>query len=131
MSTDPTPPLARPWPCRMRRLTPEEVLEHLLRRAVAETYRRTLGGADLSGLLEKFDSGQTVESGELVPATELLRRIGPVPGLAKLVQRLGMSGESPGQAAAALEFALEGLSLTRRLSKDVSPGGDGTATYRT
>ncbi|MEV4254321.1 sigma 54-interacting transcriptional regulator [Spirillospora sp. NPDC049652] len=96
----------------------QEVLEHLLRRAVAETYRRTLGGADLSGLLDKFDSGETVESGELVPAGELLRRTGPVPGLAKIVERLGMSGESPGQAAAALEFALEGLFLTRRLSKD-------------
>ncbi|MCP2336774.1 sigma 54-interacting transcriptional regulator [Actinomadura rupiterrae] len=96
----------------------QEVLEHLLRRAVAETYRRTLGGADLSGLLAKFDGGQTVESGELVPAAELLRRTGPVPGLARIVERLGMSGESPGQAAAALEFALEGLFLTRRLSKD-------------
>ncbi|MFC4911075.1 sigma 54-interacting transcriptional regulator [Actinomadura gamaensis] len=96
----------------------QEVLEHLLRRAVAETYRRALGGADLSGLLAKFDSGETVESGELVPAAELLRRTGPVPGLARIVERLGMSGESPGQAAAALEFALEGLFLTRRLSKD-------------
>ncbi|MEW2357333.1 magnesium chelatase [Spirillospora sp. NPDC029432] len=110
----------------------QEVLEHLLRRATAETYRRTLGAADLNGLLEKFDSGDMVESGELVPAAELLRRIGPVPGLAKIMERLDMSGESPGQAAAALEFALEGLFLSRRLSKDVSPGkGDGTATYRT
>jgi magnesium chelatase subunit I len=109
----------------------QEVLEHLLRRAIAETYRRTLGPADLSGLLDKFDSGETVDSGELIPAAELLKRIGQVPGLAKIVERLGMSGESPGQAAAALEFALEGLFLTRRLSKDTSSGPDGTATYRT
>ncbi|WP_285695620.1 magnesium chelatase [Actinomadura sp. NBRC 104412] len=110
----------------------QEVLEHLLRRAIAETYRRTLGPADLTGLLAKFDSGEQVESGELVPAAELLRRIGQVPGLAKIMERLGMSGESPEQAAAALEFALEGLYLTRRLSKDVREGGaDGTATYRT
>ena len=110
----------------------QEVLEHLLRRAVAETYRRTLGAADLTGLLDKFDSGESVESGELVPARELLRRTGQVPGLAKIMERLGMSGESPGQAAAAIEFALEGLFLTRRLSKDVAEGrSDGTATYRT
>ncbi|NKZ06385.1 sigma 54-interacting transcriptional regulator [Actinomadura latina] len=110
----------------------QEVLEHLLRRAIAETYRRTLGAADLTGLLDKFDSGERVESGELVAANELLRRIGQVPGLAKLMERLGLSGESPGQAAAALEFALEGLFLTRRLSKDVTEGrSDGTATYRT
>jgi magnesium chelatase subunit I len=110
----------------------QEVLEHLLRRATAETYRHTLGPADLTGLLEKFDSGEMVESGELVTASELLRRIGPVPGLAKIMERLDMTGDSPGQAAAALEFALEGLFLSRRLSKDVSPGkGEGTATYRT
>jgi magnesium chelatase subunit I len=103
----------------------QEVLEHLLRRATAETYRRTLGPADLTGLLDKFDSGETVESGELIAAPELLHRIGKVPGLAKIMERLGLTGESPGQAAAALEFALEGLFLTRRLSKD------DTGTYRT
>ena len=43
--------------------------------------------------------------------------------------RLQMTGgESLGQAAAALEFALEGLYLMRRLSKDSVDGG---AVYRT
>jgi magnesium chelatase subunit I len=106
----------------------QEVLEHLLRRATAETYRRTLGAADLAGLLDKFDAGETVESGELVASSELLHRIGPVPGLVKIMERLGMTGESPGQAAAALEFAMEGLFLTRRLSKDAT---EGRLTYRT
>ena len=74
---------------------------------------------DLSGLQEHFTGGETVESGELVPATELLRLIGDVPGLARIMSRLGMEGgESFGHAAAALEFALEGLYLMRRLSKD-------------
>jgi magnesium chelatase subunit I len=107
----------------------DEILGHLLRRAVAETFRARLGGADLAGLLAKFDDGGTIETGELVPATELLRRTGEVPGLAKIMARLGMSGrESFGEAAAAVEFVLEGLYLIRRLSKDTS---DGTVTYRT
>ncbi|WP_300610093.1 sigma 54-interacting transcriptional regulator [Trebonia sp.] len=107
----------------------EEILAHLLRRAVADTFRSRLGGADLSGLLAKFDDGGTIESGELVSATELLRRTGEVPGLAKVMARLGMEGrESFGEAAAAIEFTLEGLYLLRRLSKDTS---DGTSTYRT
>ena len=107
----------------------EEVLAHLLRRAIAETFRARLGSADLSPLLAKFDGGQTVESGELIPASELLQRIGEVPGLAKIMQRLGMDGgESFGHAAAAIEFALEGLYLMRRLSKDTM---DGTSVYRT
>ncbi|MGD0375959.1 MAG: sigma 54-interacting transcriptional regulator [Streptosporangiaceae bacterium] len=107
----------------------QEVLDHLLRRAIAETFRASLGNADLSGLLAKFEEGGNVESGDLVPAADLLRRIGDVPGLAKIMGRLHMAGgESFGQAAAALEFALEGLYLTRRLSKDVVDGG---AIYRT
>jgi magnesium chelatase subunit I len=107
----------------------QEVLEHLLRRATADTFRAHLGSADLSGLLATFEAGGTVETGDLVPATDLLARVGEVPGLAKIMKRLGMDGsESPGNAAAALEFALEGLYLMRRLSKDVVDGG---AVYRT
>jgi magnesium chelatase subunit I len=107
----------------------EEVLEATLRRAIADTFRSRLGSVDLSGLLAKFDEGGTVESGELVPAAALLQRIGDVPGLAKIMSRLGMDGgESFGQAAAALEFTLEGLYLMRRLSKD---SADGTSVYRT
>ena len=107
----------------------EEILGHLLRRAIAETFRSRLGGADMSGLLAKFEDGGSIESGELVSATELLRRTGEVPGLARIMARLGMEGrESFGEAAAAIEFVLEGLYLIRRLSKDTS---DGTTTYRT
>jgi magnesium chelatase subunit I len=95
-----------------------EVLNHLLRRAVAETFRQHLGGADLAGLTSRFAEGETVETGELVPAAELLRRVGPVEGLGRLVTLLGEDEDSPGVAAAALELALEGLYLMRRISKD-------------
>jgi magnesium chelatase subunit I len=99
----------------------EELLASMLRRATADTFRARLGSADLTGLLAKFEEGGTVESGELVPAGDLLQRVGDVPGLAKMMERLGMDGgESFGHAAAALEFALEGLYLMRRLSKDTS-----------
>src|ERR1700691_3637 len=107
----------------------EEMLGALLRRAIADTFRARLGGMDLSGLLAKFEDGGTVESGELVPAADLLQGVGEVPGLAKIMAGLGMDGgESFGHAAGAIEFALEGLYLMRRLSKD-STGG--TTVYRT
>jgi len=87
-----------------------------------------LGSTDLSGLVARFADGASVESSDLLPAADLLRRIGEVPGLARIMQRLdGDGGESFGQAAAALEFALEGLYLMRRLSKDMVDGG---AIYR-
>jgi magnesium chelatase subunit I len=107
----------------------QEVLEHMLRRATADTFRARLGSADLSGLLALFEGGGTVETGELVPAPDLLVRVGGIGGLAKIMQRLGMEGsESLGHAAAAVEFAMEGLYLMRRLSKDEV---DGRAVYRT
>ncbi len=99
-----------------------EVLAHLLRRATADTFRALLAGIDLSGLQGRFDEGATVETGDLVPAAELLGRLGPIPGLAELLRRLGIEQESPGLAAAAVEFALEGLHLNRRLAKDEVAG---------
>jgi magnesium chelatase subunit I len=53
-----------------------------------------------------------------VPAAQLLADLGTVPGLSQLLQRLGVEEESPGLAAAALEFAMEGLHLNRRLAKE-------------
>jgi magnesium chelatase subunit I len=97
-----------------------EVLEHLLRQATAQTFRARCAGLDLTGLQEHFTGGETVESGELVPAAALLGQLGTIPKLAELLGRLGVpEGEqSAEQAAAAVEFALEGLYLTRRLAKD-------------
>jgi magnesium chelatase subunit I len=103
-----------------------EILEHLLRQATAQTFRARCAGLDLTGLQEHFTGGETVESGELVPAAALLGQLGTIPKLAELLGRLGVpEGEqSAEQAAAAVEFALEGLYLTRRLAKDT----DGTRT---
>jgi magnesium chelatase subunit I len=103
-----------------------EILEHLLRQATAQTFRARCAGLDLTGLQEHFTGGETVESGELVPAPALLGQLGTIPRLAELLGRVGVpEGEqSAEQAAAAVEFALEGLYLTRRLAKDT----DGTRT---
>ncbi|HEY3088032.1 MAG TPA: sigma 54-interacting transcriptional regulator [Jatrophihabitantaceae bacterium] len=102
-----------------------EVLEHLLRRAIAETSRARLAGLDLRPLQEKFDGGLLVESGDTVSADTLLSQIGSVPGLSELLDRLEPDGvgEGPaavGVAAAVVEFALEGLYLNKRLAKETS-----------
>jgi magnesium chelatase subunit I len=104
-----------------------EILHALLRRAVAEVFRERLGTADLSPLSDRFSGGGTVESGDLVGAAELLRRVGAVPGLAAMIGHAAPESEdgppTPGLAAAVVEFALEGLYLERRLSKDALPDG--------
>jgi magnesium chelatase subunit I len=110
-----------------------EVVHHLLRLAVVETFRERLGGLDLSGFTDLFAEGGTVETGELVPAEELLGQVGPVPGLAKVLDRLGDGATeppaTPGHVAAALELVLEGLHLTRRIDKDLAGDGSGRSVY--
>jgi magnesium chelatase subunit I len=96
-----------------------EILDHLLRRAVADTFRSRLGGVDLNGLVAKFEDGSVVETGELVRAAELLDGLGTIDGLAKLLSATGIDDvDTPGLAASGIEFALEGLYLLRRLSKE-------------
>ncbi|HVU93091.1 MAG TPA: sigma 54-interacting transcriptional regulator [Jatrophihabitans sp.] len=100
-----------------------EVLEHLLRRAIVETFRSRLAGLDLRPLQDRFEGGLTVTTGDAVGAQDLLGQIGPVPVLSALLDRLEPDGvgEGPmavGVAASVVEFALEGLYLNRRLAKD-------------
>ena len=101
-----------------------EVLAHLLRTAVAETFRAHLAGLDLSGFVALVADGASIETGELVSAAEVLQQVGSVAGLAKVLDRLGMGdAPTPGEAAAGIELVLEGLHLTRRLAKDTTDDG--------
>ncbi len=101
-----------------------EVLSHLLRTAVAETFRTRLAGLDLSSFVNLVAEGNLIETGDLVGADEVLRQVGTVPGLAKVLDRLDL-GDAPnrGEAAAGVEFVLEGLHLTRRMSKALTAEG--------
>ena len=101
-----------------------EVLAHLLRTAVAETFRAHLSGLDLSAFVDLVGAGESIETGELVSAAEVLQQVGGVAGLAKVLDRLGMGdAPTPGEAAAGIELVLEGLHLTRRLAKDTTDDG--------
>ena len=100
------------------------VLDHLLRLAIATTFRDRLGGLDLSGFTSRVRrgcGGRDRRAG--ARPRELLAQLGTVPGLAKVLDRLGYhDGATPGQVAAAAEFVLEGLHLTRRIDKDTVGG---------
>jgi len=100
-----------------------EIMEAMLRRATLDVFRRALGGMNFAPLLARFDEGFEMETGDLVPAKTLLEQIGEVQGLGQMMQRLGIEDESPAKAASVLEFALEGLHLSRRLNKRPTAGG--------
>ncbi|MGB7817120.1 MAG: magnesium chelatase [Ornithinibacter sp.] len=100
-----------------------EVLGHLLRTATAETVREHLGGLDLGLLVEAIEDGAMVTTGDQVSARDFLAGL-PVLGESAvydgICQRLGASTE--GEMASAIELALEGLYLARRISKDSADG---------
>ena len=108
-----------------------EHLEHLLRRATADTARARLRGVDLTSLADAV-SLAPVRTGERVPAAELVAALPtarPVEAvLTEVAKRLDAAGtEEPGPMASAAELALELLFLTRRLAKDA--GEDDTVRY--
>ena len=102
----------------------EEIVERATRTAVLEVFRRRVSGFDFQAVLSRFDRpGFAAEVSDRMAAAEVLAQFDDLPGLAKLLDRLDVTEESPGIAASALEFALEGLHLSRRLNKDRAGGG--------
>ena len=107
----------------------EEILARAAKTAELEVFRRRLSGYDFQPILSRFAEGFEAETSDLTPASALLAQFGELPGLSKLLERLGVEEESPGAAASAVEFALDGLHLSRRLNKD-DTGRTGAYRYR-
>ena len=105
----------------------DEVLTHLLRRAVADTARARLAGLELTALAEAV-AESPVRTGERVQASEVVAALPRVDVLTEIARRLDAAGtEAPGPMAAAAELALELLYLTRRLAKEI--GDDESISY--
>lgn len=102
----------------------QAVLEHLLRRATAETAQRLLGGIDVAPIVTAVEGGSPVTTGERVSAREVLDALPEVPAVAEIQRRLGAQTE--GQRAAAIELALEALYLAKRIDK---VSGEGETVY--
>jgi len=105
----------------------DEILDHLLRTATAEAVRAHLRGVDLDVLVDALEAGRMVTTGEQVTARDFLAGL-PSLGESDLYDRVAerLGATSDGQRAGAIELALEGLWLARRVSKEA---GDGQAVY--
>lgn len=106
----------------------QEILEHLLRRATADTARARLRGVDLTPLAEAV-ARHPLRTGDRVRAVDVVSALPDVAVLTEIGQRLGAGGtEEPGPMASAAELALELLFLTRKLAKEPSDDGN-TVSY--
>ena len=78
---------------------------------------------DLEDVIMAFDMGQIALTGSDRPAAEYPEMVSSIDGLGTAVARLTEGDQRPEVVAAAAEFVLEGLHLSRRLNCDRS--GDG------
>jgi len=102
----------------------QAVLEHLLRRATADTAQRLLGGIDVAPLVAAVEEGSPVTTGERVSAKDVLAALPDLAVVDALAARVG--AVSVGQRAAAVELALEALYLAKRVDKVT---GEGETVY--
>ncbi len=106
----------------------ERIVERLITKALYATFTRRVSLDDLDPVVEAFEDGFTVETGERTPSREYVAWMREVPGLSTAVDRLGAydvtdGAEEPAVIASAVEFLLEGLHLARRLNKERIAGG--------
>lgn len=95
------------------------VLEHLLRRATADTAQRALGGIDVGPLVAAVENS-TVTTGERIAAKDVLAALPDLAVVDAIAERLGARSE--GERAAGVELALEALYLAKKIDKSTDAG---------
>jgi magnesium chelatase subunit I len=106
----------------------DRIVERLITKALYATFSRYASLDDLEGVVEAFEDGFTIETGDRTPSRDYVNLVHEVPGMHAALDRLGAydltdGGEEPAVVASAVEFLLEGLHLARRLNKDRIPTG--------
>jgi magnesium chelatase subunit I len=69
-------------------------------------------------LLTAFDEGTIVHAGDDIPSASYVEVLTQLPALRAPIMMLTGGEESPAAIASAVEFALEGLHLSKRLNKE-------------
>ena len=103
------------------------ILDMLVKGAVLTVFKELVDPAATREVVDAFEEGAIAHTGEEVTSAELAAVVGEVEALTAPVTALTAGDESPAAVAAAVEFILEGLHLSKRLNKDASGA---SATYR-
>jgi len=103
------------------------ILENLVKAAVLTVYKARVTPDQVREVITAFEEGIVAHTGEDIASADEARLVEQIPALRTAVAALTGGDESPAAVAAAVEFVLEGLHLSKRLNKDSSRAG---ATYR-
>ena len=105
-----------------------KVVDDLTRKAVLNVFGSYFSPQEFGDLLQRFEEGFEAEVGSDVPSFVYVERFGNEPGLAPALSKLGIKPKTQQASfAAAVEFVLEGLHLSKRLNRDAA---DGKYRYR-
>ena len=103
------------------------ILENLVKGAVLTVYKERITPDQVREVIAAFEEGIVAHTGEDIASSDEAQLVEQIPALRAAVHSLTGGDESPAAVAAAVEFVLEGLHLSKRLNKDAA----GTkATYR-
>jgi magnesium chelatase subunit I len=113
----------------------DKLIHRIVDEAVKNVFTIHLDVRELRPVVDFFESGQSVEVGDMLPAKAVLERIAKVPGLKKRAEELAaqMIPSPPDRecreaaAASAAEFLLEGLHVHNKINKSSKTG---SASYR-
>jgi magnesium chelatase subunit I len=97
----------------------DQVIAALVSLAVRQCFAEVLL-EEASEIVDAFNSEAIVHTGDDLPDANYLEVLAAMPALESPVERIAGPGASDGEKAAAVEFVLEGLYLTKRLAKDAS-----------
>jgi magnesium chelatase subunit I len=103
------------------------IFENLVKGAVLTVFKDRIDPSHTTPIVDAFENGLVIHTGEDLSSDHLAGVVAEIPALRTPVSKLTPDDSSPAALAAAAEFVLEGLHLSKRLNKDTS----GThATYR-
>lgn len=103
------------------------ILENLVKGAVLTVYKARVSPDQVREVIGAFEEGIVAHTGEDIASADEAQLLEQIPALRTAVLGLTQGDESPAAVAAAIEFVLEGLHLSKRLNKDAGQAG---ATYR-
>ena len=97
------------------------VIDRLFSLAVKGAFDARISAAELAPVVEYLGRGWGVAVSDTMPSADYGEALSSIPGLRDVVERLGPF-ESPGLAAAAVEFVFEGLHLLKKLNRERDGG---------
>jgi magnesium chelatase subunit I len=103
------------------------IFDTLVKGAVLTVFKDRVDPSHTTPIVDAFEEGLVVHTGEDMTSDELSSLVTQVPALREPVGALTEGDPSPASIAAAVEFILEGLHLSKRLNKDDSGK---SVTYR-